>query len=78
MEPIGVKSFVNTEEFNLKENFYDNSYIITTEETFGLDIDTLKSLSSDGKLSEYYTIIVEAYYDDRATNRAIIDDDIHP
>lgn len=75
-EPIATKNFINTDEFNLKENFYDKGYVITTDETFGLDIDQLKALGVDGKLYEYYTIIVEAYYDDTGVNRAIITNDI--
>ena len=61
--PIAVKSFIDTDEFNIKENFYDNGYTITTDETFGLNLDALKNYSEDGKLSEYYTISINAYYD---------------
>lgn len=65
-EPIAVKSFANTESFNIKENFYDNSYSLTSEGTFGLNIDGLKALNDD-KLSEYYTLAIYAYYDEKGT-----------
>lgn len=67
-EPIAIKEIYNTEEFNIKENFYDSKYTITTDSTFDLDKDTLKSKSSDGKLNEYYTIVIEAYYDTLENN----------
>lgn len=67
-EPIAIREIYNTSEFNIKENFYDSKYTITTDSTFGLDKDTLKSKSLDGKLSEYYTIVIEAYYDTLENN----------
>ena len=65
--PIATKSFVNTDEFNIKEKFYDGNYMITTDETFGLDIEGLKA-KNDGKLSEYYTLAIYAYYDENEAN----------
>lgn len=65
--PIATKSFVNTDEFNIKEIFYDSTYAVTTDETFGLDIDGLKA-KNDGKLSEYYTVAIYAYYDENEVN----------
>ena len=65
--PIATKIFSNTDEFNIKENFYDNAYLITSDETFGLNIDDLKRLN-DGELSEYYTISMSAYYDNDSLN----------
>lgn len=75
-EPIAIKNFYNTEEFNIKENFYDKGYVITTDGTFGLDKDMLKSLSSDGKLNEYYTITIEAYYDTNENNVVRLTNDV--
>lgn len=72
-DPIKVVEFRNTEDFNIKENFYDKAYEITTNETFGLDLEQLKALSADGKLSEYYTIKMEGYYN--TNNRVVIDSD---
>ena len=67
---IAKKEYINTEEFNIKENFYDNAFAITSDEAFGLDIDALreKDPSGNGKLSEYYTIAFYAYYDVTETN----------
>lgn len=65
--PIATKSIINTEEFNIKENFYDNNYAVTTDGTFGLDIEGLKE-KNEGKLSEYYTVAIYAYYDENETN----------
>ena len=65
--PIATKSFVNGEDFNIKEMFYDKAFDITTDETFGLDIDGLKA-KNDGKLSEYYTLAIYGYYDEDEVN----------
>ena len=67
-QPIGTKVFVNSDEFNIKENFYDNGYVITSDETFGLDIDMLRAVNENGKLSEYYTVTINAYYDDESSS----------
>ena len=74
-EPIATRSFINTEEFNLKDKFYDHGYAITTDETFGLDIDGLKS-KNEGELSEYYTVAVFAYYDENSTNAVILTNNV--
>ena len=63
MDPISSKIFVNNSEFNIKENFYDNNYSITSDETFELDINGLKE-KNDNALSEYYTVAIYAYYDE--------------
>ena len=59
------REFTNTDDFNIKDKFYDNEYVVTSDETFGINIDELKTLTgnSDGKLSEYYTLYIEAFYD---------------
>ena len=72
---IAEASFTN-DDFNLKEAFYDNGYIITTDGTFGLDIDALKQKSEDGKLSEYYTVSIQAYYDNDGNNAVRISNDV--
>lgn len=74
-EPIATKSFVNTEDFNIKDKFYDHSFPITTDETFGLDIAGLKA-KNDDKLSEYYTIALFAYYDVGGTNEVILTNNV--
>ena len=74
--PIAAKSFTNTEDFNIKENFYDNGYTITTDGTFGLTIDALKNFSKDGKLSEYYTVLINAYYDVAGKNEVQLSNNI--
>lgn len=70
---VAPKVFINNDTVNLKEMFYDNYYEITTDETFGLDIDTLRSLGSDGKLSSEYTIKIRAYYDMDEVNEVKIE-----
>ena len=67
-QPIATKTFTNTDEFNIKEQFYDTAYTITTDETFGLDLEGLKSLGVNGKLSEFYTIAISAYFDSEEKN----------
>lgn len=74
--PIATKSFLNTDEFNIKENFYDNGYTITTDETFGLTMEALKALGTDEKLSEYYTITINAYYDTAGKNMVKLNNNI--
>lgn len=61
--PIATETFTNT-DINIKESFYDNSYEFSSLDTFGLSLDALKARSEDGELNEYYTIQIEAYYDD--------------
>ena len=65
---LASEEFVNTEEFNLKENFYDNSFEIT-EASFSQigSADALAALNASGKLSEAYTLSIEAYYDTNET-----------
>jgi len=57
------------DEHNFKEEFYDNIFNVTSDGTFELTMEDLKALDLDDedKLSEYYTIIVEAYYDEAGT-----------
>lgn len=55
--------FTKSDTIDLKAMFYDDYYSITTDGTFGLDIDGLKKLSKTGKLSPEYTIMIKAYYD---------------
>ena len=61
---LASEEFVNTDEFNIKEKFYDGAFEIT-EETFSQigDTATLASYNENGKLSEAYTLSIEAYYD---------------
>ena len=73
--PIATASFANSSEFSIKENFYDNGFSITTDETFGLDIDGLKA-KNDGQLSEYYTIALFAYYDDNGINEVLLTNNV--
>ena len=56
-----------TDNFNIKESFYDNSYPISSSDTFNLDFDTLASKSTDGKIQQYYTVYIKAYYDEAGT-----------
>lgn len=75
-QAIATRSFINTDDFNIKDNFYDNSYLITTDETFGLDMEALKKLSDNGKLKEYYTILISAYYDEDSINEVRLTNNI--
>lgn len=69
-EPI-ASFIVNGAEENIKENFYDERYLITLSK-FGLtyDPETNSLISNDNrsyKLKEYYTLSVSAYYDRERT-----------
>ena len=68
--PIAKKYFENTDNFNIKEQFYDKGYVISSTDTFGYSMQALKDKSTTGELSEYYTILIEAYYDTEGTNKA--------
>lgn len=74
--PIAKKFFVNSDEFNLKEKFYDNGYVISSSDTFGISMQSLKDKSDNGELSEYYTILIEAYYDTEGINEATLFNDV--
>ena len=75
-QPIATRLFTNSDEFNIKENFYDNAYTITTDETFELDIDMLKEINAEGNLSEYYTVALYAYYDNETVNEVRISNNV--
>lgn len=75
--PIATKNFYNNATFNIKEKFYDEGYPITSDETFGLDINRLRELNSNGKLSEYYTIVVNAYYDEGEVNQVRLSNNVN-
>ena len=75
--PIATQVFVNSSQFNIKEHFYDNAFQITTDETFGLDIEGLKS-KNNGRLSEYYTIQLLAYYDVAGNKEVILSNNVVP
>lgn len=73
---IAPMVFNSGEGTNLKEMFYDDYYQITTDGTFGLDIDALKALGSDGKLSPTYTVVTRAYYDYEGTKEVKIENNL--
>jgi len=60
-----VKLYANN--FDIKEKFYDNAYPISSNTTFGLDFETLASISTGGKIQEYYTVYISAYYNESGT-----------
>ena len=59
--PMVSKTYNNSDAFNIKERFYDNVFNVTNDGTFGLTAEELVKRSPDGKLNEYYTIVMEAY-----------------
>lgn len=67
--PIGEKEYTKKSGINFKEMLYDAMYDISSTSTFGLTIDKMKCLNAEegdedcetGKLSEYYTLAIEAY-----------------
>lgn len=66
IEPIAT-AVINNRDIDIKENFYDERYLITSDGTFGLTLDDDGYLvNQDGKifeLQENYTLAVFAYYD---------------
>ena len=60
---IASQAFVNTDEFNIKDKFYDNPFTVT-EGIFSQigDIATLASYNDSGRISEAYTVAIEAFY----------------
>ena len=63
--PPIIKTY--SDNFNIKEKFYDNEYQISSSSTFGLPFDTLASKSTDGKIQKYYTVYIRAYYNENGT-----------
>ena len=76
--PMAKKYFENSDEFNIKEQFYDRGFVISSTDTFGFSMQSLKDKSSKGELSEYYTISIEAYYDTDGTNKAKLYKEVFP
>lgn len=74
--PIATKIYKNTEEINLKEAFYDNMFNVTSDGVFELTIDGLKALNKEGKLVEFYTVIIDAYYDEGGTKKIKLSNNI--
>ena len=67
-----------TDSFNIKEAFYDNSYPISSSDTFNLSFDSLASKSTDGKIQQYYTVYIKAYYDEAGTRPIELSNKSHP
>ena len=59
-----VKLYTNN--FDIKESFYDNPYEINNNNPFGLDFNALANKTND-KIQEYYTIYIRAYYNESGT-----------
>lgn len=57
-EAIASKEIFDTEEFDIKENFYDNEYAITSDGLFGM---TLNDFRQRG--IKTYHLTINAYYD---------------
>lgn len=73
VEPVSI---VNSDNFNIKENFYDKGYIINSLDTFGLTMQGLMDKNKNGELCDYYTILVEAYYDLDRNNKVLLSNNI--
>lgn len=79
---IATKAIVNIieseeeEAFDIKTAFYDNMFNITTDGVFELTIDGLKALNKEEKLSEYYTIVIKAYYDEAGSKQIRLNNNV--
>lgn len=58
-----------SEDFNMLDKFYNNTYPIDLNNIFGLTRDYLENRNEDGLLSPYYTIVMDAYYDYEMTEK---------
>lgn len=67
-----------SDNFNIKEKFYDNEYQISSSSTFGLPFETLASKSTNGKIQEYYTVYIRAYYNENGTKPITISKKSYP
>ena len=65
---IAEKAYYSSKTFSIKEKFFDNAFSITSDGTFRLDKESLIELSGGDGLSEYYTLVIQAY---TATNNEI-------
>ena len=73
VSPLKTLEFHKDSGIDFKEKFYDAIFGISSSDTFGLTIDQLKKFNAEdaedpGKLTEYYTILVEAYVDGHSIN----------
>ena len=57
--PLAKKYYENKDGFNIKEEFFDRGFVISSADTFGFSMQSLKDKSANGELSEYYTILIE-------------------
>ena len=71
-----VKIF-NSNAFNIKEEFYDKSYLISNDATFSLDFDALADKSTNHKIQQYYTVLIRAYYDEDGQNPIQLSNNIY-
>lgn len=67
-----------TNNFDIKEKFYDNAYQISSSTTFDLSFNTLASISTNGKIQEYYTVYIRAYYNENGTKPIEISNKSYP
>lgn len=61
---------------NIKNKYYDNIFTITSSGMFGIDLDTLRSLS-DGRLNKYYTIEITNATDSSNINNVPIENNLY-
>jgi len=71
LTPIKTVEISKSSNIDFKKEFYDSTYEISSSSTFGMSIEQLKKLNAEdsedpGKLSEYYTLYIEAYADGHA------------
>lgn len=77
--PIKTVELKSNNEFNIKDKFYLDTYNLTSDGTFELSIDDLKMLGAEeGKLSQFYTIAMYAYYDENGTNKVKLTNNVIP
>lgn len=77
--PIKTVDLYSNNEFNVKDKFYLDTYPLTSDGTFGLSIDDLKKIGKEeGKLSQFYTIAMYAYYDDDGMNKVKLTNNVIP
>lgn len=72
---IGNASYISSNGANIRELFYENKFNLTNGDVFGLSLDDLRD--ENGDLSAYYTIAINAYYDEDGKLPIVLNNNVY-
>lgn len=77
--PLKTAVINSSNNLNIKDVFYLDTYQLTSDETFELTMEDLKIIGKEeGKLSQFYTIAMYAYYDEDGMNKVKLSNNVIP